>query len=85
MKDRTLVEVKWDDAWTDFQDVEVSRAKNLKPIPRTTVGWLVAENDHCVVLCTDYYDKDESVINTPIIIPSGMITQLYKYDVIQTM
>lgn len=85
MKDRTLVEVQWEDAWTDFQDVDISRAKKLKPIPRTTVGWLVAESDHCVVLCTDYYDKDKSVINTPIVIPSGMITTMYKYDVIQTV
>ena len=85
MKDKVLVEVKWDDAWTDFRDISVTRAKKLKPIPRTTVGWLVAESDECVVLCTDYYDKDKSVINTPIVIPSGMITKLYKYDVIQTV
>lgn len=85
MKDKVLVEVKWEDAWTDFQDIELSKAKKLKPIPRTTVGWLVTENHQCVVLCTDYYDKDKSVINTPIVIPSGMITTMYKYDVIQTM
>jgi hypothetical protein len=85
VKDRILVEVKWEDAWTDFQDVDLKRAKKLKPIPRTTVGWLVTENDKCVILCTDYYDKDKSVVNTPIVIPSGMITKLYKYDVIQTM
>jgi len=83
VKDKILVEVKWDDAWTDFQDIEVNRAKKLKPVPRTTVGWLVAENDVCVVLCTDYYDKDRATINTPIIIPSGMITSLYKYEVIE--
>lgn len=82
MKDKTLVEVKWDDAWTDFQDVEVSRAKKLKPIPRTTVGWLVENNSDCVVLCTDYYDKDKSIINTPIVIPTGMIKSLHKYEVI---
>lgn len=82
MKDRILVEVKWEDAWTDFQDVDIKKAKKLKPIPRTTVGWLVTENDKCVILCTDYYDKDKSVVNTPIVIPAGMITNMYKYDVI---
>lgn len=85
MKDRILVEVRWEDAWTDFQDVDIKKAKKLKPIPRTTVGWLVTENDKCVILCTDYYDKDKSVVNTPIVIPAGMITNMYKYDVIQTM
>lgn len=81
MKDNVLVEIKWYDAWTDFKDIKVARAKNLKPILRTTVGWLVSENDECIILCTDYFDNDETTINTPIIIPTGMILTYYRYYV----
>ena len=78
MKDRTVVEITWDDAWTDFQDLEISEAKKLKPVSRTTIGWIVSESDSCIVLCTDLYNKDSKHINTP----TGMITEYYKYEVI---
>ena len=82
MKDRTVVEITWDDAWTDFQDLQISEAKKLKPVSRTTIGWIISESDSCIVLCTDLYNKDGKHINTPIVIPTGMITEYYKYEVI---
>lgn len=83
MKKREVVEVRWLDAWIDFEDVPADEAKKLCPVVRTTIGWLVAEKDDCIVMCTDYYNDDDNYINTPIIIPTGMIESYYKYQVIK--
>ena len=80
MKDRVLVQIEWGDAWVDCADYELVKAKKLKPVPRTTVGWLIEENEECIVLCTDLFDKDKDYVNTVMIIPTGMITAYWKYE-----
>ena len=51
-----LIEVKWDDAWIDTEDVLISEAKKLKAVSRSTVGWLVSDNENELILITiDYY------------------------------
>ncbi|KKL08771.1 hypothetical protein LCGC14_2572530 [marine sediment metagenome] len=52
-----VCEVLWWDAWIDTKDISIKAAAKLKPILRTTVGFLVAENAHGVVLSTDYFNK----------------------------
>ena len=51
------------DAWTDFEDVLIAEAKKLKPVLRSTVGWLVADNENELYYATDIYhnDKDKSM------------------------
>ena len=57
-------------------------AKKLKPIVRSTIGYLVSENSKAVVLCTDIFEKDKKTINTPMIIPSEMIIDYWVYEII---
>ena len=84
MKDRMkIVEIKWGDAWVDTDDFTLVDAKKLEPVIRTTIGFLVAETDKAVVLCTDTYEKDKKTINTPMVIPIDMIEDYWVYEVIE--
>ena len=78
-----IVEIKWGDAWVDTDDFTLVDAKKLEPIIRTTVGFLIAETDKAVVLCTDTYEKDKKTINTPMVIPIDMIEDYWVYEVIE--
>ena len=78
-----IVEIKWGDAWVDTDDFTLVDAKKLEPVIRTTIGFLVAETDKAVVLCTDTYEKDKKTINTPMVIPIDMIEDYWIYEVIE--
>ena len=73
------VEVVWGDAWISTGDITLKKALKLKPVKRRTVGYLVSENDECVVLCTDLYDDEKRVFNAPMVIPWGWIYEYYEY------
>tara|TARA_R100000963_G_C4598305_1_gene72942 strand:+ start:495 stop:746 length:252 start_codon:yes stop_codon:yes gene_type:complete len=77
-----VVEVRWGDAWVDTDDFSLKEAKKLKPIIRSTIGYLVSENSKSVVLCTDTFEKDKKTINTPMIIPTEMIIDYWVYEVV---
>lgn len=77
-----IVEIKWGDAWVDADDFSLDNAKKLKPIVRTTVGFLITENSEVVVLCTDFYEEDKKTINTPMVIPRNMIIDYWVYEVV---
>jgi hypothetical protein len=68
-----IVEVEWVDAWIDSSDFTMKEAKKLKPIPRKTVGYLIAENDDCIVLSTDYFPKEKNEVSACMVIPTGWI------------
>lgn len=75
----TPAEVVWLDAWVDTDDIKLKQGKKLRPIKRTTIGWLVAENEHGVVLVTDLYGKGEKYGSTPMVIGWNMIVDFYIY------
>lgn len=75
-----VLEVKWEDAWIDTEDFSLKDAKELKPVVRSTVGFLVTENSKAIVLCTDFYEKDKKTISTPMIIPRDMILDYWIYE-----
>ena len=77
-----VVEVKWGDAWIDTDDFTLEDARKLKPVVRSTIGFLIKENSDAIVLCTDFYEKDKKIINTPMIIPSNMILDYWIYEVV---
>ena len=54
-----VVEVRWGDAWVDTDDFTLEEAKKLKPIVRSTIGFLIKESSDSIVLCTDLYEKDK--------------------------
>ena len=74
-----VVEVKWHDAWIDTKDLSIKKAKKLKPVTRSTVGYLVADRKNCVVLSTDRFYKEKE-ISAPMVIPKGMILEFWEYE-----
>lgn len=74
-----VVEVLWGDAWIKTCDMSVKKARDAKPVMRTTVGFLVAENNQGLVLCTDKYEHEPDTINAPMFIPWGWIESYWVY------
>ena len=77
-----VVEVRWGDAWVDTDDFTLEEAKKLKPIVRSTIGFLIKESSDSIVLCTDLYEKDKKTINTPMVIPKDMVLDYWYYEII---
>lgn len=73
----TVVAVTWGDAFIDTEDFDKKDAKKTKPVMRTTVGFLIAENDEGLVLATDEYKKKSDGVNAKMFIPWGMVTEWY--------
>ena len=74
-----LVEVIWDDAWVDPNDTSLEHAKELKPVRRQTVGYLVLENDSFLTLCADFFHGEPlKEVNTTMVIPMGMIVEWWE-------
>ena len=78
-----VIEVKWEDAWIDTDDILITKAKKLKPIMRSTVGWLVADNENGLILSTDIFhsEEDSKYVNTIMVIPKGMIVEYWEYEI----
>jgi len=74
-----IVEVKWQDAWIDTGDMKMAKAKKLKPIIRSTIGYLVEDSGDWLVLSTDKFEKGKE-ISAPMVIPRGMIVDYWEYE-----
>ena len=74
------MQVEWEDAWIDTEDHLISDARKLKPVLRSSVGYLVADNDNEIILSTDRYHskKDEEYVNAVMVIPKGMVTRYWE-------
>jgi hypothetical protein len=77
-----VIEVKWEDAWIDTDDILITKAKKLKPIMRSTVGWLVADNENELILSTDIFHskKERQYVNAIMVVPKGMIVEYWEYE-----
>jgi len=75
-----IMQVEWEDARIDTEDHLISDARKLKPVLRSSVGYLVADNDNEIILCTDRYHskKDEEYVNAVMVIPKGMVTRYWE-------
>ena len=75
-----IAEVHCGDAWIKSEDYPLKDAQQLKPVQRKTVGYLVGETDEAIILVTDLYteEKDKDIVNTPMVIPIGMISEWYQ-------
>lgn len=74
-----VVEVVWDDAWVDTSEITVKKAKTIKPIRTISVGFLVAENEHGIVMATDTYKGDKKNARVYNHIPWGMVVSYTEY------
>jgi hypothetical protein len=77
---RKIAEVLWEDAWVECEDFKISKASSLKPVIRTTVGFLVSKNDKCLVLATDIYQNNPKIVNTVMVIPWSAILGWWVYE-----
>lgn len=76
-----ICEVIWKDAWIDTDDITVADAKELKAIVRHTVGYLIEiKENEGLILCTDWYPDEIEYVNTPIVIPWGMVINYKTID-----
>lgn len=73
-----VVEITWWDAWISTSDFSMKRAKKLKPVKRSTVGYLIEDCEDWVVLSTDRFYKGKG-ISAPMVIPKGMILEYLEY------
>ena len=77
-----VIEVKWEDAWIDTDDILIADAKKLKSILRSTIGWLVADNENELILSTDIFHskKESQYVNAIMVVPKGMIVEYWEYE-----
>jgi hypothetical protein len=76
-RSKTVVMVVWDDAHGTLESASDADLKNIKPCRTRSVGWLVAENQHGVVIAMDRWDEkpfDKDSGNYAFI-PHGMIIE----------
>jgi len=71
-----VVVVYWGDAWIDTEDFTIEEAQDTKPVYRKTVGFLIAKNQHGVVLATDVYLEKDLGVSARMFIPTGMINKI---------
>ncbi len=76
----TTVEVVWDDAWVSTDTITVKKARKLKPERTRTIGLLVCENDYGLVLATDGWETCRKSYNTHMMIPHGMIVEVWEWE-----
>tara|TARA_R110002167_G_scaffold66489_2_gene188189 strand:+ start:475 stop:744 length:270 start_codon:yes stop_codon:yes gene_type:complete len=77
-----IAEVIWEDAWIEADDVSAKEAIEFVPVLRSTVGYVISkDNDDCLVLATDLYQDDQTIINTPMVIPWGAIIDWWEFEV----
>lgn len=68
--------VCWGDAFIDTKDFDADEAAKTEPVYRKTVGFLVARNQHGIVLATDEYDKAEDGVAGKLFIPHSMTNEV---------
>lgn len=72
-----IVRIDWDDAFIETFDFTEKEAKKTKGIARSTVGFLVAQNQHGYTLATDKYKyKKDGEFAARMFIPKGMVTKV---------
>lgn len=69
---RKVVLIEWGDAFIEGSDFTQEDADSTEPVHRTSVGFLIATNQHGYVLATDVY-RDEDEVAGKMFIPHGMV------------
>ena len=71
------------DAWISTDDMKIKKAKKLKPVIRSTIGYLVSDSGDCIRLSTDFYEKGKE-ISAPMVIPWGMVVDYWEYKNVES-
>ena len=76
-----ITEVIWEDAWIEAKAFPIKDIAELSPVIRSTIGYAIASTEECIILATDLYDKDETIFNTPMIIPWNAVIHCWEFDI----
>lgn len=68
--------VHWADAFVDTKDFDQADAEKTEPVWRTTVGFLVARNQHGIVMATDEYRDPDLGVAAKLFIPHSMVNEI---------
>jgi pyruvate/2-oxoglutarate/acetoin dehydrogenase E1 component len=73
------VQVNWHDAWSyDEQcNIDVAEVRCIQPLNVETIGYMVAEDENCIVIARDYLEADNKVCGI-MHIPKGWIDEPIK-------
>lgn len=74
---RPVVAIEWGDAFIEGDDFTQEDADATEPVRRTSVGFLVASNQHGYVLATDTYHESDEIAGR-MFIPHGMVLGVKK-------
>lgn len=70
-----VVIVEWDDAHASHDDISPEDAVHVEPYRTISVGFLIARNEHGVVLGYDLHPNDPNIQGYSFI-PNGMIVDI---------
>lgn len=83
IKEGDLVEVIWQDACTESENIEPAYAKTLNPIERKNTGYFLYQNEEKLIiysgLITDT-DRKKTACDYIYIFPTGMIQGIKKLE-----
>ena len=76
--DLPLVVIVWGDAWVraDTPMVKSEAAHEHKPMPVTTIGWLLIDNDEGVQIANEFYDD---AYRGRTFVPRAMVRSITRY------
>lgn len=77
MKPTPLVEVEWQDAYSDDSWQSAKKARKSGPMWCRTVGYLLREDDDAIVLADTICETERDVAGTWYI-PKGMVRKVRK-------
>ena len=72
-----IVSIDWHDAWSyDEQcNIDVAEVRCMKPLNVKTLGFLVVEDENCIVVARDLLQEDNKVCGI-LHIPKGWIDKI---------
>ncbi len=73
------VEVTWQDAGCERENLDFEQASKLHPVTRKNLGYLICDDDERVIICfgiIDDCDKKMSCTSDTLVIPKGDVQEL---------
>ena len=75
---KQIVIAVWDDAHASHDATTEEEAHEIAPVRTYTVGWVLARNQHGIVLTPDLYDDPDMGAGGNYFIPWGMVVKVIE-------
>ena len=76
-----IVEVIWEDAWSESASLRQEAIDNLEPMVRRNVGYLTKKDKKVIIVSAGIIEKgneDSDTFTDNLVIPVGMIKQVFS-------